>query len=721
MYNETPTDELLAPLSQELCKEREETIKGRKTAGLDAIWARAREQYQGIDEKNKSRLSGPLDGKATTLDGPIRTTMGRVNDEDRSTVFVNITAPYTDAGTARVADILLPTGKMPFDLKLTPISDIEMLRKVVEAHPMLLESLQMMAPDIVARLATPPEAAKAALEESKRIIEDWLKETDWLGCVREQIVESGKVGTGVLKGPFPKRRQTSEAVDQVMSILPMAVDADTAALLTSTLDMTLRFRPAVECIKVENCYPDPACGTDINNGGYFWERVPDYSKHKLESLLDDPSYFPEQIKACLEEGPEDDFGNKKDKKKSYDLWIRTGDVDLGKLGEIEEELLEFSTVVVCNKRIIKIKPTPLDKKVFGYWLLNWKGREDSWAGIGIPEQIETPQRGLNASVRAMNDNLAYSVGPQVLELDGLIEPAEGGSWRLTPYKRWKVKRRSLELDAVDPKQALQFLEFPNYSANIMPIIEYWLRMAEQTTGLPLLLQGQATSDAVGVNQQLQNNATSNLRLIVKAWDDKVCAPQIDCFYQWVQQYGPESARGDAVAESLGSSTLIVKELQQQALLQIGDRIVDPIYGKSPSKWMDIYLESFQIDPRQLDLTDEERQRLEAMANQPDPKEIVAQIQAETDLMIAKIRDATERMKLSVSAQLDGAQIDQARDAVETQTAAQIAGQVIKGEDDLTKEKVKQGAKPPPTNGAQAPAAAPPEMNVDDALSTLGIV
>jgi small-conductance mechanosensitive channel len=137
--------------------------------------------------------------------------------------------------------------------------------------------------------------------------------------------------------------------------------------------------------------------------------------------------------------------------------------------------------------------------------------------------------------------------------------------------------------------------------------------------------------------------------------------------------------------------------------------------------MDIYLESFQIDPRQLDLTDEERQRLEAMANQPDPKEIVAQIQAETDLMIAKIRDATERMKLSVSAQLDGAQIDQARDAVETQTAAQIAGQVIKGEDDLTKEKVKQGAKPPPTNGAQAPAAAPPEMNVDDALSTLGIV
>jgi hypothetical protein len=48
--------------------------------------------------------------------------------------------------------------------------------------------------------------------------------------------------------------------------------------------------------------------------------------------------------------------------------------------------------------------------------------------------METPQRGLIASVRALMDNMGYSVGPQVLEMDGLIEPIDGEDTKLRPYK-----------------------------------------------------------------------------------------------------------------------------------------------------------------------------------------------------------------------------------------------------------------------------------------------
>jgi len=298
-------------------------------------------------------------------------------------------------------------------------------------------------------------------------------------------------------------------------------------------------------------------------------------------------------------------------------------------------------------------------------MLRWEPRDDSWAGIGIPEQMETPQRGLTASVRALMDNMGYSVGPQVLEMDGLIEPINGEDTKLRPYKRWRVKSGLPGIDAMtEAKNAMSFLEFPNYLDTIMPVIRYWLEMAESTTGLSLLLQGQPVTDAVGVSQQLMNNSATNLRLIVKEWDDKVCKPLLEDFYEWVQLYGPEEAQGDAVVEPLGSTTLIVKELQQQALLQIGQQVLQPVYGISPKKWMQIYLEGFQIDIESLAITEEERTQLEQAAQQPDPKVLAAQVEAQAEIYKADLKKEVDTLKLALEAQFKKLSLEQAQAAAQ---------------------------------------------------------
>jgi hypothetical protein len=724
----------LQKYTQTLCGEREMAIMGRRREGLDEVWRQARQQYKGIDELNQR---GRME-KGETLDSSLSPFRPQV-DTDRSTVFVNITRPYTNAGTARVADILLPTGKMPWELRSTPISDLETIKGILGDHPVLAEQVLQSYPSLM----EDPGIVEAAQTEAYKIIKDWLKESDWAGVVRRQIIEAGKVGTGIIKGPFPKERRVSGKVQEILSILISF--PGTPESLVKQLEATLFFIPKIENIKVENCFPDPECGTDIQNGRYFFERIPEVTRRQLKNFMADPNYISSAIEKCLEEGPkrpgEKENGTKP--KRPFELWLRTGEIEVD-AGEGKKKSLGFGTVTLCNDRIIKVAQAPLESAIFPYWMLCWEPRDDSWAGIGIPEQIETPQRGLNASVRALMDNMGFSVGPQVLELDGIIEPVEGEDWKLRPYKRWKVKSGLPGVDAMmEAKNAMGFLEFPNYLEKIMPVIQYWLKMAEDTTGLSLLLQGQAVTDAVGVSQQLMNNSTTNLRLIVKEWDDRVCRPMLQAFYEWVQLYGPETAQGDAVVEAIGSTTLIVRELQQQALLQIGQQVLQPVYGISPSKWMETYLEGFQIDIERLRLTEEERQKLEQAEQQPDPSIQSAQIQAQTEVYKADLKKETDQLKLALEAQFKNLSLAQAQEAAALDAQTKLATTGLKGQQDLAAQRESSMAQldgkrmdleADPAKGSPKPqsmeqmeidpqemdSSGPPPQDVEAALAALGL-
>lgn len=706
-----PENENLVALVALFCDERRRAVSGRKD--LEHIWRTARNQYKGIDAVNAKNASYE---KGETLDSSI-SRVKSLEDSDRSTVLVNITRPYTNAGTARVADILLPTGKMPWELRATPVSDLQTALGVLAEYPAVLEAVAGLLPDVAQKIQD-PESAKAAMEKASQIIKDWLKESDWAGVVRRQIIEAGLVGTGVIKGPFPADRPISSDVSKILDIIPLISDEVTQALLTKQLETMLLYTPRIECIKVENCYPDPDCGTDIQNGTFFFEKIPEVTKRQLQDMLKDSNYFPQPIKLALEEGSQDgEVKAKSNSKKPYCLWLRTGMVEW-KQGE-EERSLGFCVTTMLNDRIIKCSQFPLESKVFPYRMLCWEPRDNSWAGIGIPEQMETPQRGLTASVRALMDNMGYSVGPQVLEMDGLIEPIDGEDTKLRPYKRWRVKSGLPGIDAMtEAKNAMAFLEFPNYLNQIMPVIQYWLKMAEDTTGLSLLLQGQAVTDAVGVSQQLMNNSTTNLRLIVKEWDDKVCKPLLTNFYEWVQMYGPDDTKGDAVIEPLGSTTLIIKELQQQALLQIGQQVVQPIYGISPKKWMQIYLEGFQIDIETLAMTEEERQQLEAAAQQPDPRVLVAQIESQVEAYKADLKKETEVLKTALDAQFKKLSLEQARAEAQLDSDTDLMKEGMKGE---TADRVSPNTPPMPRAPVdETPINEEPAVDVKAALNILGL-
>jgi hypothetical protein len=707
------TPEPLAKLARCLVGRRKKAIEARKRQGLDEVFRKAREQYLGVDDLNRpAKLEG-----APTLEGPL-TPFPLSTRENRSTVFVNITRPYTNAGTARVADIYLPTNKQPWQLKRTPVSDLETLKAIMVQYPEAAQLALQASPELAQQLVEQPDA-EAAMAAAELLIKDWFAETNWTGEMRKVIEEAGQVGTGVLKGPFPVKRKLNPAIEAFVAALPPDVAAET--------EISLKYRPACEMVKVENCFPDPKCGTDPHKGEMFFERIPDITKVMLEEYAEDDSYFADEIALCLEEGPKDPLGKQVDReKKAFDLWVGTGWIEVepnedGKEG-VEEEKKEkrFAVVTLCNDRVIKIAEDLLGKDCLNYDFFVWSVRENSWAGIGVPEKLETPQRGLNASVRALMDNMGYSVGPQVLKIQGLIEP-EDGNPEMYPYKHMLVKLDGITGTNIDDvKKAISLLEFPSYLERILPVIQFWLKEAEDTAELPLILQGQADVQQVGTNQQMQNNATTNIRMLVKRLDDEVTEKQVNRFYYWSQLYGPPACKGDAVGEAIGSSVLLTRELQQQALIQLLDRVVQPVYGVSPKKTMAAILEGLQLDPTKLALDQEEEQMLQDAANKPDPKVEAAQIQSQTQKEIADLNAAVEQLKLQINAGMKGVEIQHGKDVAETQAQANLAQEEMKQHGAHVRELVKTVPKVA-TLGKKKEGEAPvKEPSVGEALNILGL-
>lgn len=719
------TNQPSSPYILELLSERGEDITYLNNSGIKECWRKARVQFAHGDAE---KATGSKWEKSTTLDAPMTRGYSEPDGDGRSTVSVNITRPYTNAGTARTADLLLPAGERDnWDLRETPISDLEALRPYFESQPELLAQVSYK---LAIKLQQPPEARKAAIDKCRELIKDYLVETDFASKTRKQIKESGLVGTGIIYGPFPEERKLTPDVKQAVEVLVASVPEEEQATRRFELEMKILKRPALELIPVENGYPDKKCGGNIHKGDHYWQVVPDITKSQLRKLRNAAGYFTEEIDYLLTQEPEmvKEVGGPK--KKSFEIWRRTGEVNLTKLVESEEswnqlrsqigrsespydeacDCFEWLQLEFINDRLVKVNALPTDSQRLPYNSLMWEERTDSSAGIGIPEQIETPQRGLNMAVRAAQDNLGYSVGFGIAYIEGVIEAMDGDDTTYHPYKVYRVLRDQLMALAgkeVAPKDAIQPLTFPNHLKDILPWINYWLQMAEQTTGLPLLLQGQKATDSVGVTNALMGSSTTNLRLFVKHWDDDVCKPIITELYNWVQLYGPPEAQADAVAWALGSAILVEKELHQQALIQLLPLSKDPSYGLSPKLLAQRDVEGFGFNYDSIKLTDEEREELQTMLAQPEPAVQVAQIRAETDLQIQQMKDAMAEMKLMLEAQLKGESIEQAREAVQTQGLANIAQEAVRAEGDADQSMLDAALNPDNPNVGEAPGSVQP--------------
>ncbi len=300
---------LLSTLGISIAKKRDEAMTARKSSGIEEIWMNCEEAYLGIDDANRTEFSNAKWAKPTTMDAQVTTSNGAAKAAGvRSTVFVRLTSRYVDAGSAKLAEILLPMDDKNFTLKPLPVPDLILqkddLRQAMDGMtgaPLMRDMTQEEIaaqpaaappgfPGATSSQVTPPaqpagapgapgaplaqpgqvpltvadianqklDAAADAAEKAETRIYSWMVDCRRPSEVRKVIFDAGRIGVGVLKSPTPAITKS------------MALTKDDKG--DPVLQIKKKVVPVSRWIDPWNLFPDPACGEDIHNGDFIIER-----------------------------------------------------------------------------------------------------------------------------------------------------------------------------------------------------------------------------------------------------------------------------------------------------------------------------------------------------------------------------------------------------------------------------------------------------------------
>lgn len=646
--------ERLEAFGKTMSKKRDEAVLSRAASGIEQDWIEDEEGYAGIDEVNRGDSPTKPRSDGGSISSANRPTPGR------STVFLNITRPYVDAASARVADMLLPTDDRNWALRPTPIPELNKFKKdeTPVADPQTGQPMMGAngAPKTVkdnVREILDEACRRADLAQDQ--IDDWLVQCYYHTEVRKVIEDASRLGTGILKGPFAhKSRKKSFTMEGNVAQLVMEEKID----------------PASKRIDPWNFYPAGDCGEAVDECSGVWEKDT-ISAKQLRELDGLPGYISSQIRAVLEEGPglKDDtafnrMGNNKTSVKDsdvYTIWYHHGNADKEDLEaaglEVEDGTSLPVILTMVNNRLIKAALSPLESGEYPYDVYVWQRRAGHWAGVGVARQIRTPQRMINAATRNMMDNAGLSSGPQIIMDREAVVPANG-IYEITPRKLWYAN----DIEGKGVNSAFLAVNIPTLQNELMAIIQYAQKMAEDVTGLPQIMQGQGGSapETVGGMTMLNNNANTVLRRIARQYDDQITKRHIRRYYEWLLLYGEnEEAKGDFKIDARGSSALIERDMQTQSLVQMGQLIQNPAFGINPQKWFIEMCKAQKLDAYKFTYTEDEMaqmQEQQAQNQQPDPRVQVAQIKAQTDTQVAQAKSELEQARIAKDTDRDAAYV-----------------------------------------------------------------
>lgn len=618
----------------------------------------------------------------------------------------NITRPAVLMVTSRVADMLFPTSDRNWDLTPSPdaevppeLLDIE-IQKILDQRqkdgppppqPATEEGAPPTpTPDTVPNKASPAELTyderqtleqKVAEERCNRMrtrIDDQLQESSYAAHGRDTIADSALYGTGVIKGPFAKRRNAR-------------VYRNGRWIREWTPTPT----PAATYVDLFNFYPRP-CRRISECPGVFELHL--LTAERMRALVNQPGFDRNQIARVLkEEGRTPGalaqsviyrlgitsrsgvIASLLDNR--YATWEyhgslpKQGVVDfIGGLLEqdkvsadaaaaiIAEVEADPMTEMMCecwmvNGIVIKLAIAQVPSVPCIYHVYNYEERPDTLFGKGVPRVMRDDQMATTQLWQAMMLNAMMSAGLQIGVKKGSLEPmgAQGGKHDLTTG-RPRVWAFNDETD--DIRKAFSAFEVPSVIDSLMPLYERSKKNSEEHIVLPSIVQGDPTNSVQTSSglAMLMNAGNIVTRRLAKGWDDNITTPLIGGFFEYNMDHGPDDIKGDYMVVPRGSSHLLVKDVQSQRFL-----FALQIYAANPKlerqmkweEWGRQGLVVMDLDANRLlySADDLKRQDAAAAANPPPPgpdellaQARVAESQARTNAAEANIQLANLKLE-----------------------------------------------------------------------------
>ena len=600
-------------------------------------WLKAYENYRGLYNKSV-----------------------KFRDSEKSRIFVKITKTKVLAAFGQLIDVIFGTGKFPIGISETKIPegerenahlDIQTAPPGIESpmgdvdgntldNPydmgyegdgkvlrpgatlgkgLFSDSLEDTIEDQLTEGLSPiPQVleispAQKAARRMEKLIHDQIDESKGSSEIRNALLESALLGTGIVKGPFnfnKKLHKWEDGEDGERNYNPLEVRV-----------------PRIEFVSCWDLYPDPAA-TNIDECEFVIHRHK-MNKSQLRQLRNMPYFDEDAIRTCIQKGAnyeEKDFESQlKDDsradeyKSNFEVIEYWGIMDAEYAREVGIELSDDIDDLdevqinawICGDSLLRAVVNPFTPYRLPYHAFPYERNPYNFFGIGVAENMDDSQQIMNGHARMAVDNLAMA-GSLVFDVD---ESALVGGQSMEIYPG-KIFRRQAGM----PGQAIHGLKFPNTAPENMMMFDKFRQLADEQTGIPSYSHGQTgvqsmTRTASGMSMLL-GASSLNIKTVVKNLDDFLLRPLGEAFFQWNMQFfeGGLDVKGDLEVRATGTNSLMQKEVRSQRLTTFLQTAQNPAIAPfvKISKLVSELAYSLDLDPDEI-------------LNDPEEAAIMAQI------------------------------------------------------------------------------------------------
>ena len=625
-------------------------IKGRFQQAQDARktdetrWLKAYENYRGLYNKSV-----------------------KFRDSEKSRIFVKITKTKVLAAFGQLVDVIFGTGKFPIGISDTAIPEGEMASAHLDTQTgapgieSTMGGAEEIPDDIGNRIDNPYDIgykgdgrtlppgttfgtgpfsqtieelvedqmvegfspiaqalelspSEKAARRMEKLIHDQIDESKGSSEIRNALLESALLGTGIVKGPFNFNKKlhkwdTDEDGERTYNPLEVRV-------------------PRIEFVSCWDFYPDPAA-TSIEECEYVIHRHK-LNKSQLRQLRNMPYFDEDAIRNCIQMGAnyeeksfeshlKDDARADEDYQSNFEVFEYWGIMDAEyarEVGiEIDDDIDDLDEVQinawVCGDSLLRAVVNPFTPYRIPYHAFPYERNPYNFFGIGVAENMDDSQQIMNGHARMAVDNLAMA-GSLVFDVD---ESALVGGQSMEIYPG-KIFRRQAGM----PGQAIHGLKFPNTAPENMMMFDKFRQLADEQTGIPSYSHGQTgvqsmTRTASGMSMLL-GASSLNIKTVVKNLDDFLLRPLGEAFFQWNMQFfeGSLDVKGDLEVKATGTNSLMQKEVRSQRLTTFLQTTQNPAIAPfvKISKLVSELAFSLDLDPDEI-------------LNDPEEAAIMAQI------------------------------------------------------------------------------------------------
>ena len=456
--------------------------------------------------------------------------------------------------------------------------------------------------------------AQKAARRMEKLVHDQIEESNGSAEIRNALLESALLGTGIIKGPFNFNKKlhkwdTNEEGDREYNPLEVRV-------------------PRIEFVSCWDFYPDPAA-TNIDECEFVVHRHK-MNRSQLRQLRNMPYFDKDAIRECIQMGPnyeekdfenqlKDDYSVDESYAPNFEVLEYWGIMDAEYAREVGIDLPDSVDDLdevqinawVSGTKLLRAVINPFTPYRIPYNAFPYERNPYNFFGIGVAENMDDSQQIMNGHARMAIDNLALA-GSLVFDVD---ESALVGGQNMEVYPG-KIFRRQAGM----PGQSIYGLKFPNTAPENMMMFDKFRQLADEQTGIPSYSHGQTgvqsmTRTASGMSMLL-GASSLNIKTVIKNLDDFLLKPLGESYFQWNMQFfeGDLDVIGDLEVKATGTNSLMQKEVRSQRLTMFLQTAQSPAIAPfvKVSKLVSELAYSLDLDPDEI-------------LNDPEEAAVMAQI------------------------------------------------------------------------------------------------